>query len=153
MATRLDVEFHSHGEACAAGLMTAPDCLAGYTSLVPPGSRLRNEVTARSALQIMAYRPGTLARQIACPAFFAICSADSVAPSRTALRQVPEAPCAETKVYAAGHFDIYVGALFEQAVADQIALLKRHVPTLTPVATRPPEMTVRAKTDACDYVI
>lgn len=109
------------------GLMTAPDCMSGVYGLVPPGVPYRNEVAARFALQIMGYRPGKLAKKIQCPAFFAICRNDTVAPSKTAVKQVQQAPRAEVKLYDAGHFDIYVGQAFEQVIADQISFLHRHV--------------------------
>jgi len=35
------------------------------------------------------------------------------------------------KRYDAGHFDLYVGADFEHAVADQIGFLQTIVPTVT----------------------
>lgn len=118
---------------CAAprfgtGLMTAGDCLHGMRALVPPGAPFRNEVAARFALQIMGYRPGKLAAKVPCPAFFAICRHDTVAPSGAALKQVRQAPRGEVKVYDRGHFDIYLGEAFEQVVSDQLAFLRRAVP-------------------------
>lgn len=119
--------------ACAAprfgtGLMTAADCLSSVQSLVAPGTVLRNEVAARVAFQIMGYRPGKLAAKVPCPAFFAICRHDTVAPSGAALKQVQQAPKGEVKVYDRGHFDIYLGEAFEQVVGDQLAFLRRAVP-------------------------
>ena len=70
----------------SAALMTAADCLDGYLKLVPPGLSFQNRVTARAALQIMAYRPGKLARQLLCPALFCVCEHDTVAPTRPTLR-------------------------------------------------------------------
>lgn len=110
------------------GLMTAADCQGGMDALVPAQSTFRNEVAARFALQIITYRPGKLAPKVPCPAFIAICEKDTVAPSRTALKQVRQAPLAEVKVYQEGHFDIYIGQAFERVIADQINFLHRHVP-------------------------
>lgn len=109
------------------GLMTASDCQRGMSALVPAKSTFRNEVAARFALQIITYRPGKLAKKVRCPAFIAICRKDTVAPSKTALKQVRQAPLAEVKVYQEGHFDIYVGQAFERVIADQINFLRRHV--------------------------
>jgi hypothetical protein len=39
------------------------------------------------------------------------------------------APRAEIHEYQFGHFDIYLGAPFEQAVGDYINFLQCHVPT------------------------
>lgn len=125
------------------GLMTASDCQEGMHALVPAQSTFRNEVAARFALQIIGYRPGKLAKKVPCPAFVAICSEDTVAPSQTALKQVQQAPCAEIKVYQVGHFDIYLGRAFEQVIADQIDFLNRHVGILgntgDPTAHHPSE--------------
>jgi pimeloyl-ACP methyl ester carboxylesterase len=120
---------------CAAprfgtGLMTAADCLGGMQALVPPGAPFRNEVAARFVFQIMGYRPGELAAKVPCPAFFALCRHDTVAPCGVAWKQVRQAPRAEVKVYDAGHFDIYRGEAFEQVVGDQLAFLRRTVPAI-----------------------
>jgi uncharacterized protein len=37
------------------------------------------------------------------------------------------APHAEIRTYPGGHFDIYVGDTFEQAVTDQVEFLTRHL--------------------------
>jgi pimeloyl-ACP methyl ester carboxylesterase len=116
------------GAPRSAALMTAHDCLSGYLKLVPRGLPFQNRVAARAALQIMAYRPGKLARQLRCPALFCVCERDTVAPTRPTLRHVRKAPQGEVKLYREGHFDVYVGQGFEKVVADQIDFLRRHVP-------------------------
>ena len=72
------------------------------------------------------YRPGLLADRLPCPALIQICQKDSVAPARAAEAAVRLAGAkAEAKRYPIGHFDIYVGDAFEQAIADQVAFLTR----------------------------
>ncbi len=115
------------GEPGATALMNTPDAYAGYLRLVPEGMAMTNEVSARIALQIMAYRPGRAAAKVACPILFCVCENDSVAPAGPTLRYAARAPHAEIKTYPVGHFDIYVGQDFERAVADQIAFLDRHL--------------------------
>jgi hypothetical protein len=45
------------------------------------------------------------------------------------------APEGVVRHYPIGHFDIYKGAAFEQAVADQVAFFKSHLATAnTPLA-------------------
>jgi pimeloyl-ACP methyl ester carboxylesterase len=95
--------------------------------LVPPGSRWRNEVAARIALHIGTYRPGRKASRIRCPILYCIADNDSVTPANLALKAAAAAPRAEIKRYPAGHFDVYVGELFELVVADQIEFLTRHL--------------------------
>ena len=125
---RAPVMVPCSGKPFHVGLMTAPDCHDGYLGLLSENTGFRNEVAARFALKILTYRPGALAGRIPCPAFFAVCSRDSVAPSGPTLRHVRHARRGEIKVYDTGHFDIYVGAHFEQVVADQIAFLRKNVP-------------------------
>lgn len=113
------------GPPRSAALMTAPDSLPGYLALVPAETGFDNRVAARCALGIIPYRPGRRAAQLACPVLFCVCEGDSVAPARAALRHAKKAPRAEVCLYAHRHFDIYVGAGFEGAVADQLAFLRR----------------------------
>lgn len=116
------------GPPGSTALMTAPDVEAGYLALIPAGADFPNEVAARSAVEIMGYSPGRHAADVDCPILFCVCDADSVAPASATLRHALSAPRGEIRVYDQGHFDIYVGAGFEAAVADQIEFLARHVP-------------------------
>jgi pimeloyl-ACP methyl ester carboxylesterase len=111
----------------STALLTAPDAQPGYFGLVPDGVEFRNEVAARIGLRALWYRPGRSASRIACPVLFCICEHDSLAPARATLKHARTAPCGEVVIYPQGHFDIYSGAGFERAVADQIAFLARHV--------------------------
>ncbi len=115
------------GRPGEVALMNAPDAYPGYLKLVPEGVELPNEVAARIALKIMAYRPGRLTAKIACPILFCVCEADSVAPAGPTLRYAARAPHGEVKTYPVGHFDIYVDDAFERAVADQLAFLDKHL--------------------------
>jgi dienelactone hydrolase len=118
------------GPSGSAALMTAPDAEAGYLALVDntPDGGFRNHVAARAALDIMRYAPGRRARRISCPLWAGICDTDSVAPARTAARQLRRVPHATLQRYPTGHFDIYLGEEFEQSVSDQLAFLRHHVP-------------------------
>ncbi|QCF26769.1 alpha/beta hydrolase [Hydrocarboniclastica marina] len=113
-----------HGTA----LMTAPDAMAGYHALVPANSGFNDEVAARVALQILAYRPGLRASRVQCPILFCVCEKDTVAPPAPTLRYARTAPRGEIEVYDEGHFDIYVGKAFQRVCQQQIAFLAKHVP-------------------------
>lgn len=108
-------------------LMSTPDAYPGYLRLVPDGADIPQEVAARIALKIMAYRPGRLAAKVTCPILFCVCEADSVAPAAATLRYAAKAPRGEVKLYPEGHFDIYVDEAFERVVADQLAFLDKHL--------------------------
>lgn len=118
----------SAGPAGSAALMTAWDCESGYLALTPGAPTFQNRVAARFALHIDRHSPGRRAKEIQAPIFFAICRKDTVAPAKVAQRQAEKAPHGEVKVYPFGHFDIYLGDGFDQAVTDYIDFLQRHVP-------------------------
>ncbi|KKC04629.1 alpha/beta hydrolase [Mycobacterium nebraskense] len=115
------------GRPGEVALMNAPDAYPGYLKLVPEGADIPQEVAARIALKIMAYRPGRLTPKIACPILFCVCEADSVAPAAPTLRYAAKAPHGEVKLYPEGHFAIYVDEAFDRVVADQIAFLDKHL--------------------------
>jgi pimeloyl-ACP methyl ester carboxylesterase len=104
--------------------MSSPDAYDGYRALAPPD--WRNELCARFALTLGTYRPVLYAARVTCPALIQVCRQDSVAPAAAAVataRRVGRQ--AELKLYDCGHFDIYVGGIFERAVRDQLAFFNR----------------------------
>lgn len=107
------------------GAMTSADAWNGYQRLVTPG--FRNEVTARTALLVPAFRPIRDAAKVKCPALLQICELDSVAPVSATEKAAKRMPKAETVRYPVGHFDVYFGTAFERSVADQTAFLVKHL--------------------------
>jgi pimeloyl-ACP methyl ester carboxylesterase len=106
--------------------MTTPDSEPGMRAVA--GATWRNEVAARIALQAGAYRPGLQADRLPCPILVQIADRDAVAPVKAAQDAAWRATGrAEVRTYPIGHFDIYTGAPFERAVADQLHFLGRHV--------------------------
>ncbi|HKY57316.1 MAG TPA: alpha/beta fold hydrolase [Aeromicrobium sp.] len=118
----------SAGPARSASLMNAWDCEPGYLALTPQARTFQNKVAARFALQIARHAPGRRAKEIKAPIYFALCRKDTVAPATVSERHAEKAPHGEIKVYPFGHFDIYLGEGFEQAVTDYLDFLRRHVP-------------------------
>jgi dienelactone hydrolase len=108
-------------------VMTAPDALPGFTALVPAETTWENRVAARIGVLVGTYRPGRLAAKVGCPILFCVCDDDSLAPASATLKHAANAPKGEVKRYPVGHFDIYVGEPFEQAVSDQTEFLVRHL--------------------------
>ena len=113
------------GRAGEAAMMASPDSNSGMAALTPEGSSWENRVAARIALRINLYRPGPAAARVRCPLLLCACDADTVASAPVARRHISKAPLAEIKNYPFGHFDIYVGEPFEQAVSDQTEFLTR----------------------------
>ncbi|OBC12622.1 alpha/beta hydrolase [Mycobacterium sp. 852013-50091_SCH5140682] len=108
-------------------LMNAPDALPGYQALLPADTTFRNEVAARVAPTIMAYRPGRAAKKIKYPILFCISDTDTVTPPEQTERYALTAPLGEIKHYDAGHFEFYLGDAFEKLVSDQTEFLTRHL--------------------------
>lgn len=124
------------GPPGALAAMTSPDAEPGYRAIVPAGSPWRNEVAARVALRLLAYRPIRKAAAVDCPLLVAVCDEDVVTPPEAALRLARAAPRGELVRYpGVGHFDIYVGETFERAVVDQVAFFTEHL--LVAPAPRP----------------
>jgi pimeloyl-ACP methyl ester carboxylesterase len=115
------------GEPGSASLMPVPDSLPGFLGLVPEGMDFTNAVVARIVLRIPINSPGRAARRVSTPIMFCVCEGDTVAPARATLRHAARAPRGEIVRYPVGHFEIYRGAPFERAVADQVVFLRRHL--------------------------
>jgi pimeloyl-ACP methyl ester carboxylesterase len=115
--------------APAGGLaaMTTDDAHGGYARIVPRGSKWENRMAARLMLSFASYRPVRKASRIRCPLLVCVCDRDGVTPPEPAARAGREAPKGEVRHYGGGHFDIYVGELFERSVADQSAFLTRNL--------------------------
>jgi pimeloyl-ACP methyl ester carboxylesterase len=106
-------------------VMTSPDAESGFAALTPPETLWENRVAARIGLRVGLYRPGRAAAKLACPALFCVCDRDALAPAGRTLKYAATAPRGEIKRYPAGHFEIYVGEAWEQAVSDQTEFLVR----------------------------
>jgi dienelactone hydrolase len=108
-------------------LMSAPDTLPGFASITPPDSVWVNAISARAGLEILRYRPGTKAGQIACPILVCICDHDSLVDVDASEQVAQDAPQGEVVRYPIGHFEIYTGEWFERAVSRQTEFLVRHL--------------------------
>jgi uncharacterized protein len=114
------------GPPGSVAVMTTPDAEPGYRAIAGP--TWRNEVAARITLRTATYRPGLQAERLPCPILIQIADGDSVAPVKAAQDAAWRATGrSEVRTYPIGHFDIYTGAPFERAVADQLHFLRRHV--------------------------
>ncbi len=108
------------------GAMTSPDAEPGYRAIAGPS--WRNEMAARLFLRAGAYRPGLQADRLHCPILVQIADRDAVAPVKAARDAAWRATGrSEVRTYPIRHFDIYLGAPFERAIADQLHFLRRHV--------------------------
>ena len=125
------------GAPGSAALMTSPDSEPGYRALIPQNAYFENGVSARFINHVGLYRPGRSACKVSAPILFCICDEDAVAPPAAALRYAATAPRGEVKRYPVGHFDVYLGAPFEEAVRDQTEFLVRHLEVANTAALAP----------------
>jgi dienelactone hydrolase len=124
------------GEPGTTGAMCTPDALPGYTAMYE-GSPFVNAFAARTGLRVAWYRPGRLARSIACPWLVQVADDDAITPAAPAVAAAARAPWSQLRRYPGGHFDIYVGEGFERAVSDQVAFLRsalRPIPAAASIA-------------------
>ncbi len=117
----------SVGPPGSTAVMSSPDAEPGFRALCPPGLRWPNEAAARVALRVGAYRPARKAARVRCPILFAVADDDVVTPPDLAVKAAARAPRSEVRHYPGGHFDPYVGELFERVVADETEFLVRHL--------------------------
>ncbi|KXO89528.1 alpha/beta hydrolase [Tsukamurella pseudospumae] len=117
------------------GIITTSGSYEAYTAM--GGPTWRNEVCARTALEIGLNRPTTKAGRVTCPVLFQVGTRDRVAPAAAARRTAARiAGPAEVAEYPIDHFDGYDGPWRDVAIADEVAFLTR-VLLPTSVAPRP----------------
>lgn len=106
------------------GIITTTGSYEAYTSMAGP--TWRNEVCARTALEIGLNRPTTKAPLVTCPVLFQVGTRDRVAPAAAARRTAERiAGPAEVLDYPIDHFDGYTGPMRDEVLADEVAFLTR----------------------------
>lgn len=108
----------------SVAMITAPGAEEAYVSMAGPS--WRNEVCARTALEVPLNRPTTLASRIACPLLVQVGTRDAVAPPDAARRTAEKAGSrAQLLEYPVDHFDVYRGDWHKRVVADELEFLLR----------------------------
>ena len=105
--------------------ITSTDAESGTHAMLLEDSQWENSVAGRVFLSVGFYRPIKAAPRVQCPLLICTCDRDTVTPPGPAVKAARLAPRGELRQYVGRHFDIYVGELFEKAVADQCAFLRR----------------------------
>jgi len=108
-------------------LMNTPESKPGYLALVPPESNWKNQAPARIILTLPFYRPIAFAKKIQCPVLMIYAENDSLIPARDAPRCAAEIRQVQTVKLAGGHFDLYVGELFEKVSAGEAEFLCQYL--------------------------
>ncbi|MFC1397932.1 alpha/beta hydrolase [Acinetobacter lactucae] len=112
------------GQPGSAAMISTPGADEGYKAMAGP--TWRNEVCARTALEVARNRPITFASAITCPMLVQVGSKDQVAPPDAARKTASLAKgLTELKEYALDHFDVYGGSWHEILLNDQINFLTK----------------------------
>jgi cephalosporin-C deacetylase-like acetyl esterase len=112
------------GKPGTLAMHNAPGAFDGYARLLRGSDTFKNEVCAR--LLFMAHGPDPLeaAEKVNCPVLLLVCEHDNlVAPDSHVKAARALGDKAIVKSYPIGHFDIYEGEHFEDAVNEMLALL------------------------------
>lgn len=109
------------------GLMNTPESKPGYMAIVPEGSEWRNECPARAVIELLFYRPMAYARRINCPALVIMGDRDSLIHPRAVERAASRMREVTLIHMDIGHFDVYVGDVFEKVVKTEADFLARHL--------------------------
>ncbi|CAG69534.1 alpha/beta hydrolase [Acinetobacter baylyi] len=112
------------GQPGSTAIISTPGAEAGYKAMAGP--TWRNEVCARTSLEIARNRPITFASKITCPLLVQVGSKDQVAPPDAA-RKTASLANGQTELleYPIDHFDVYGGSWQEKLLNDQLVFLKK----------------------------
>jgi dienelactone hydrolase len=107
--------------------LNTPDSYAGYLSIIPPESTWQNQCPARIVFKFPFYRPITAAAKVKCPSLFMLAENDSLINPAVVEETATRMPKSIMVRYPIGHFDIYSGEYFREAVSRQSEFLLREL--------------------------
>ena len=102
-----------------AAMMAVPD-YKEFFEQIPANSSFVNKAPARTLLEFLKYSPSRYTKDIEKPIYYAVCKKDTLAPADATIKCAKLSPKAVIKEYECGHFGIYLGDFFEQAIKDYI---------------------------------
>lgn len=112
------------GQPGELAVFTGDDAAAFGRRFAGSAPSWRNEIAARSLLQLARYRPHEVAGRLGMPLLVCIAERDHYASPDLARRVVASAPRGELRAYPMEHFDAYLGE-HGALLADQVAFLTR----------------------------
>jgi dienelactone hydrolase len=108
--------------------LNTPDSWDAYQALVPPGSSWQNRAPARILFGMRRYKPLEQAAAIEAPVLMVAAERDSLIPIASvdaAAKRIPS--CELVTLEATGHFEPYVGRVFERVVELEADFLCKHL--------------------------
>jgi pimeloyl-ACP methyl ester carboxylesterase len=115
------------GDPDTFAVMNSPDSKPGYMALVPENSQWKNQCPARALLYLTIYRPLSFARKVKCPALLIMAEKDFGISPKAVEKCAQRMKKATLLRLPVGHFEPYVGELFEQVSEKQADFLKEHL--------------------------
>ncbi len=115
------------GQPGEFAIMNTPESYPGYSAMIPDDSKWENKCPARILLRFALYRPIAMAHKIQCPALIMLGEKDSLIDARAVEKTAGKMPKGELVKYPFGHFDIYSGNEFKEAVKRQTEFLLSHL--------------------------
>lgn len=112
------------GKPGSTALMVSQDYEVYLNLMTKDSKTFKNTTPIATVLEFFKYRPGKYAKDIRVPIYYAVCGKDEVALAKKTLQYIKRTPNAVVKVYDCGHFDIYFGKYYDEAIADYIAFFK-----------------------------
>ncbi len=113
------------GRPGTVAMLTAPGAFDGYAGIAGESETFENEVCARLLFMGHGRDPIEAAEEVQCPVLFLVCEHDNLASPESHVRAAEAlGDKAAVKSYPIGHFDIYDGEHFEQAVNEKIAFIE-----------------------------
>lgn len=107
--------------------LNTPECFPGYSALIPENSNWQNRCPARITLTFGLYRPMTSASKVECPALIMFAEKDTLMDHKAVEKMASKMPKSTVVKYPFGHFDIYIGDDFNDAVKKQTAFLVKYL--------------------------
>jgi len=119
------VKVIGHPEEFA--IMNTPESYPGYSSIVPEDSSWENQCPARIILKFALYRPIASANKVKCPALVMLAEKDSLVDAAAVEKTARKMANSTLVKYPFGHFDIYTGDGFSDAIKKQTEFLMTHL--------------------------
>jgi uncharacterized protein len=115
------------GEPGQTALFTGPEVKAALEAKGVEGSLWRNQFAPRFVFALPRYAPGKLVERLGMPLLVCVADRDRETPADFAARVVERAPRGELRRYAASHFEMYHGEVFQLVLAHQVEFLRTHL--------------------------
>jgi pimeloyl-ACP methyl ester carboxylesterase len=107
--------------------MNTDESLPGFLSIVPDTAKWDNRVCARILFKFPLYRPLGFASRVKCPALLMLAEKDSLVMPNAIRKAAKRMTNAQVVTYPFGHFDIYHGDGFDNAIEKQTQFLSQHL--------------------------